>query len=535
MAAYTYYRLLIYGDGGDAVAVAELKFYDSTSALIPTTGGTSLASSTYPGQPVANAFDGNASSFWNSNNTPTNAAPEWLRYQFASAVDVRSFTVQTRNDSFFYQGPSSFALQGSNDGTAWTTLGNYGAAWTSAGQTITFNNISRALGPAYRLLITASQDGSAPSIAEWKLFDSTGAQITADNVNGASSCSSIFNRGQFSGAFAFDANVSTWWASANVASSGAPEWLAYRFTSTPPAIYSFSIQARGGASYSQSPSVFSMQSSPDGVTWTTVQAWTATWTSSAQVITFGVAMISVSPTSSTQGTALTLTVTGSSTNFVSGTTTVAFSGTGITVGAITVASATSLTVAITIGLTATTGARTMTVTTGSESASATFTVAAGMFERGKIAYDQIRITSRHGAGAKIQMFGGGSAVAGNVAVFDADGNVIDGGTGSGGGSGGGGASGVLPIRSVSANTTMSNSDYTVVATAASITITLPTSPATGQFAAVKNGNATAGQTVTVSAGSIDGASSVVLDAAAAVEVQWDGSQWRIVTGFGVFS
>lgn len=95
----------------------------------------------------------------------------------------------------------------------------------------------------------------------------------------------------------------------------------------------------------------------------------------------------------------------------------------------------------------------------------------------------------------------------------------------------------FPIRTAAANYTMVAADYTVVATAPSITITLPASPSSGQSANVKNGNGTAGQTITV-AGSggalIDGASSIVMDAVASIEVQWDGSQWRILFGLGIF-
>jgi hypothetical protein len=54
-------------------------------------------------------------------------------------------------------------------------------------------------------------------------------------------------------------------------------------------------------------------------------------------------------------------------------------------------------------------------------------------QRGNIDYDQIKVVARHGNGSQLQMFGGGATVAGNVAVFDAGGNVIDGGAGGGGG------------------------------------------------------------------------------------------------------
>ena len=63
---------------------------------------------------------------------------------------------------------------------------------------------------------------------------------------------------------------------------------------------------------------------------------------------------------------------------------------------------------------------------------------AGSSERGRIDYDQIRLAARHGNAARFQMFIGASSVAGNVAVYDADGSLKDSGLGVddiGGGSG----------------------------------------------------------------------------------------------------
>jgi hypothetical protein len=106
------------------------------------------------------------------------------------------------------------------------------------------------------------------------------------------------------------------------------------------------------------------------------------------------------------------------------------------------------------------------------------------------------------------------------------------GAGSGGGGGGGGvATSILPIRTVAANTTMTTADYTVVATVPSITITLPSSPATGQIFNVKNGNIIVGQLITVTTTGgvlIDQASSLNLGATGSLQVQFDGTQYRIL-------
>ena len=96
------------------------------------------------------------------------------------------------------------------------------------------------------------------------------------------------------------------------------------------------------------------------------------------------------------------------------------------------------------------------------------------------------------------------------------------------GTGGGSAS---SIRDVAVNTTMTTSDYTVVATVPSITITLPAAPMAGQIMNVKNGNTTAGQLITVAAPPgvlIDQSNTVSVGATASLLLQWDATQWRIL-------
>src|SRR5205823_1261244 len=87
----------------------------------------------------------------------------------------------------------------------------------------------------------------------------------------------------------------------------------------------------------------------------------------------------VSPPTGGQGETKSISVTGQLTHFVQGTTTATF-GAGIAVNSITVGSATSATVNITIDVAAALGSRTVTLTTGGETASVVggFTVQAGV-------------------------------------------------------------------------------------------------------------------------------------------------------------
>jgi len=73
-----------------------------------------------------------------------------------------------------------------------------------------------------------------------------------------------------------------------------------------------------------------------------------------------------------------------------------------------------------------------------------------LVSRGNIAYDQLRASSRKGTGPKVQM-AAAEYVPGHVLVYDADGNAVDGGSGSGtgGGIGGGGVPATRRINTTS--------------------------------------------------------------------------------------
>jgi len=62
-----------------------------------------------------------------------------------------------------------------------------------------------------------------------------------------------------------------------------------------------------------------------------------------------------------------------------------------------------------------------------------FTAGAALAQRGNIDYDQIQAAARKGTGSLIQMAGASSFVSGHVPVFDANGNLIDGGAAPGSG------------------------------------------------------------------------------------------------------
>ena len=82
------------------------------------TGGTASASGAYSDQTANLAFDGNAATYWESDDAASGF--RWLRYDLASAVVIRNFYLSST--TYPSEVPRDFLLQGSNDGTSWTTL-----------------------------------------------------------------------------------------------------------------------------------------------------------------------------------------------------------------------------------------------------------------------------------------------------------------------------------------------------------------------------------------------------------------------------
>jgi alpha-L-fucosidase 2 len=283
---YSYWRLSAINSTYNVLSIAEIKFYDSGGSQIATTGGTASADDVTFGA-ASNAFDGNASTFWATSSQATPASPHWIQYQFPSAVTPATYSIAIRNDILF-QCPDSWSLQGSNDGSTWTTIGNYSAPWTSAGQVQTFSVGSFGLGDAFRLLITSTDGTSVCSIAEWTLYDSGGTPISF--TDGASSALSVYSgEGTDGSAEAFDGDAATYWASNATPTVASPQWLAFRFNSSGLTVGSFSITART-SNPNQTPHDFTLQKSVDGgATWTDIQSFTAaTWTNGATQ-TFGAA------------------------------------------------------------------------------------------------------------------------------------------------------------------------------------------------------------------------------------------------------
>jgi hypothetical protein len=287
---HVYWRILLTNScgGAGATSISEFTMYDAGGLQIPTTGGSASASTSVGGLPASSAFDGNPSTFWASTSRATSSSPQWLQYQFSSGVSVASFTLTLRSGNL-EQSPIDVTLQYSDDGSTWTSLGQYnGLDWQSSGQ------VSESLGlrnsypqsgihTAWRLTISGNNgfgDGTV-SIAELKFYDLSNAQISTGGF--ADLYSSLPASVPAGGGGAFDGNAATFWASDTTANDPS-KYVGYVFTGSY-SLGSFSIT--NGPTLSQSPNSFCIQSSVDASLWTTVKCYTAaTWTTSGQTQTF---------------------------------------------------------------------------------------------------------------------------------------------------------------------------------------------------------------------------------------------------------
>lgn len=126
--------------------LSENQFYNGTATA------SSFDSYEYSDYSADSAFDNNRETFW---ATPTGTTTGWLRYQLPAAVAL------TRYDMFCNSlgSPKSWTFEGSNDGSAWTTLDTRVTVpdWNEEWRTYTFSNSTAYL--YYRINVTARQVG----------------------------------------------------------------------------------------------------------------------------------------------------------------------------------------------------------------------------------------------------------------------------------------------------------------------------------------------------------------------------------------
>jgi hypothetical protein len=267
MAAHTYWRLYMTAtSSNDAAQMIELQMYDASGTSL-TTGGTASASASFGGNPPSLAFDANLGTLWSSGLVGT---PWWLKYQFASPVDVASMRIVHANQYI----PVTFKLQFSDDDSAWTdTITATGFSWAGikAAASFVLNPVS-GFYSAWRIKFNANGGNTAAGLDEIEFRETAGgADATTTTQNYPTAI------GQFSTGLpawgAFD-NAAAVWAYQTGAIAGM--WIGYVFP-TAKKIVQVSIKASTG---NAAPVNFDIEGSNDGgITWTTVQNFVtpSTW------------------------------------------------------------------------------------------------------------------------------------------------------------------------------------------------------------------------------------------------------------------
>lgn len=116
MAAHAYWRIYISEvQYGTTVNATEVQFRTAYGTSSVPSGGTPLSSTYYSGEGPEKAFDDDTGTVWTSNA----AAPQYIGYQFASAIDVVEVSIASRT-SWADRSPKNFSVDYSDDGSTWT-------------------------------------------------------------------------------------------------------------------------------------------------------------------------------------------------------------------------------------------------------------------------------------------------------------------------------------------------------------------------------------------------------------------------------
>lgn len=280
MAAHSYWRFnLIHGNtsGAPYVNTTEVEMHTSIGGSDVCNSGTASASS----GTAANAFDNNTATNWES-STGANA---WLKYAFASPVDIVEYSI--RKGTFSGEDPTEWQLEWSDDNSTWTVAAIERSVYTwSAGETKTFLvEPASAATPAkfWRLNITHtnySADGYC-AIAEIQMHTTIGGANAC--TGGTAAANSDTANTTKNATKALDVDGTTCWES-----NTGGFWWRYHFASAVD-IVEYSIK-RDNFGTSEAPKTWTLEHSGDGVNWTVAdtRASETGWTS-GEVRTYTVA------------------------------------------------------------------------------------------------------------------------------------------------------------------------------------------------------------------------------------------------------
>ena len=161
---------------GEAVNVSGERF--APASVLPHVTGVTASAENEPNEIVANLADGDPGSKWLVFDDSA-----WAQYDLGEAQPLARYTLTSGNDAD-QRDPRDFSVQGSNDGTTWTTLDERsGESFTERGQTRAFD-LDETSEPYlhYRLEITANQSGRLVQLADWEPISSLDAVLEPSDL-----------------------------------------------------------------------------------------------------------------------------------------------------------------------------------------------------------------------------------------------------------------------------------------------------------------------------------------------------------------
>jgi hypothetical protein len=277
MTAHRYWRIYIESnDYGSYPCLAEVSMSATVGGANQIGSGTPSASSFAGGTTAAEACDGNGTTYWNASSSVTQ---QWWAYDFGSAVAVAEVVILPRADTPSTT-PKVWELEYSDDNTNWVAIGFFQSATWVAGTTQTFevNSLFNAAPLAdsfWRIYFTSSVYGSYPALAEVSMAASVGGPNLIGS--GVAFAQDIYDGSWptfYPPSQASDGNTTTAWVGNLL-----PNWWAYGFgASVSIAEVTILPVTPPSGTPPQAPEAWSLQSSPDGTTWTTVTSFvSAPW------------------------------------------------------------------------------------------------------------------------------------------------------------------------------------------------------------------------------------------------------------------
>ena len=295
VSAYQYYKIVVYSVWDDSVTLGSEGFnffkripyvYESFQTIIP-----QLSSASQGGYviTVTNTVDGNS---WQMFDRASNtfcagefSSGEWIAtIQLPSATVIRGIQMMARSGGDYSQAPSAFSIQGSNDGSSWTSIQSFMTSWSSGNEQQVFKLNNSTAYSYYRMVATASSNGTYCALAELGLttepalqavnyvVDDYAVPVMASASQDGYVISAKSSHSDYPAWRAFDRNSSTSWACGGDDKSDGDKncdvWIQAELASAKVVNCLTLVSQSGGEN--QCPRDFTLKGSNNGTDWTTL-------------------------------------------------------------------------------------------------------------------------------------------------------------------------------------------------------------------------------------------------------------------------